>query len=87
MTIKEAAVYLGRTVWGIRELIWAVKCPLFKPDGNIIWILWTSIISLSRTRHGFNIERASWLIAWKSGRSMAGYLRYLLNEAIDSNSD
>lgn len=26
-------------------------------------------------------------LAWKSGRSMSGYLRYLLNEDIESNSD
>ena len=30
-----------------------------------------------------------WLkrLAWKSGRSMAGYLRYLLNEDIVNNRD
>jgi len=27
------------------------------------------------------------LLAWKSGRSMSGYLRYLVNEDIERNSD
>ena len=26
-------------------------------------------------------------LAWKSGRSMSGYLRHLVNEAIEANSD
>jgi hypothetical protein len=26
-------------------------------------------------------------LAWKSGRSMSGFLRYLVNEAIEANSD
>ena len=26
-TIKEASVYLGRTVWGVRELIWSGRMP------------------------------------------------------------
>jgi len=34
-------------------------------------------------------EEKEWLqhLAWKSGRSMAGYLRHLLNEAIEANLD
>lgn len=32
-TIKEAAVYLGRPVWGVRELIWAGKLPYIQ-DGR-----------------------------------------------------
>lgn len=33
-------------------------------------------------------KEKAWLkrLAWKSGRSMAGYLRYLLNEDIINNS-
>lgn len=26
-------------------------------------------------------------LAWKSGRSMSGYIRYLVREAIEANSD
>jgi hypothetical protein len=33
-TIKEAAVYLGRTEWGIRELIWKQAFPVVKEEGG-----------------------------------------------------
>jgi hypothetical protein len=33
-TLKEAAMYLGRGEWGMRELIWARKIPVVKPDGG-----------------------------------------------------
>ena len=29
-TLKEAAEYLGRSVWGMRELIWAKSIPVVK---------------------------------------------------------
>ena len=32
-SIKEAAVYLGRSVWAIREMLWAGKIPFVK-DGR-----------------------------------------------------
>ena len=32
-TLKDAALYLGRPVWGMRELIWAGKMPYIK-DGR-----------------------------------------------------
>ena len=35
--LKEAAVYLGRPVWGIRELIWAGKLPVIK-DGRKLYL-------------------------------------------------
>ncbi len=31
-TLKEAAEYLGRSVWGIRELIWSQVLPVVKQD-------------------------------------------------------
>ena len=31
--LKEAALYLGRTVWGIRELIWSGRIPVIQ-DGR-----------------------------------------------------
>ena len=31
--LKDAAVYLGRTVWGIRELIWSGRIPVIQ-DGR-----------------------------------------------------
>ncbi len=34
-TLKEAAEYLGRTVWGMRELIWK-KIPVVKGEGNSV---------------------------------------------------
>ena len=32
-SIAEAAVYLGRTVWAVREMLWAGKIPFVK-DGR-----------------------------------------------------
>ncbi len=28
--VKDAAVYLGRTEWGVRELIWSHELPVIK---------------------------------------------------------
>jgi excisionase family DNA binding protein len=36
-TLKEASMYLGRSVWGVRELIWAGKIPVVK-DGRKMFI-------------------------------------------------
>jgi len=33
-TLKEAAEYLGRSEWGMRELIWARKIPVVKETGG-----------------------------------------------------
>ncbi len=33
-TLKEAAKYLGRSEWGMRELIWAGRIPVVKVDGG-----------------------------------------------------
>jgi len=33
-TLKEAANYLGRSVWSIRELIWAGEIPVVRPHGS-----------------------------------------------------
>lgn len=30
-TLKEGAAYLGRSEWGMRELIWAGVIPVVKP--------------------------------------------------------
>lgn len=29
-TLREGAFYLGRTLWGIRELVWAGKIPVVR---------------------------------------------------------
>jgi len=31
-TLKEGAAYLGRSEWGMRELIWAGAIPVVKPQ-------------------------------------------------------
>ena len=36
-SIKEAAVYLGRSVWAVREMLWAGKIPFVK-DGRRLLI-------------------------------------------------
>ncbi len=38
-TLKEAAIYLGRTEWGMRELIWKGALPVVKEKkGRKIYI-------------------------------------------------
>jgi hypothetical protein len=32
-TLKEASEYLGRSVWGIRDLIWSRSIPVVKQQG------------------------------------------------------
>ena len=34
-TVKEAAMYLGRSTWGVRELIWAGRIPTVGPGRKI----------------------------------------------------
>ncbi len=33
-TLKEATQYLGRSDWSMRELIWAGKIPVVRPEGG-----------------------------------------------------
>jgi excisionase family DNA binding protein len=33
-TLKEAAQYLGRSDWSMRELIWAGEIPIVRGNGN-----------------------------------------------------
>jgi len=33
-SLKEAATYLGRSEWGMRELAWAGRIPVVKPEGG-----------------------------------------------------
>jgi len=33
-TLKEAAEYLGRSEWSMRELVWAGKIPVVRQDGG-----------------------------------------------------
>ena len=35
--LKAAAVYLGRSVWGVRELIWSGKLPVIQ-DGRKMYV-------------------------------------------------
>jgi hypothetical protein len=36
-TLKEAAKYLGRGVWGVRELVWGRKIPVVISEGGRKW--------------------------------------------------
>lgn len=36
-TLREAGHYMGRTVWSMRELVWAGKLPIVR-DGKRIWV-------------------------------------------------
>ena len=33
-TLKEASEYMGRSVWGVRDLIWSQAIPVIKQDGG-----------------------------------------------------
>jgi excisionase family DNA binding protein len=35
-SIKEASEYLGRSVWGVREMVWAGKIPCVKDGRRIL---------------------------------------------------
>ena len=35
LTVKEASIYLGRSIPAIRELIWAGKLPIVRPDRRV----------------------------------------------------
>ena len=35
-SIKEASVYLGRSVWAVREMLWAGKMPYIKDGRRIL---------------------------------------------------
>ncbi len=35
-SIKEAALYLGRSEWGLREMIWAGKLPIVRDGRRIL---------------------------------------------------
>ena len=36
LNIKQAATYIGGTVWGVRELIWRGELPVIKRKGYAI---------------------------------------------------
>jgi len=33
-TLREASEYLGRSVWGVRELVWSGKLPVVRDEGG-----------------------------------------------------
>jgi excisionase family DNA binding protein len=35
-SIKDASVYLGRSVWAVREMLWAGKIPYIKDGKRIL---------------------------------------------------
>ena len=35
-SIKEASIYLGRSVWALREMLWAGKMPYIKDGRRIL---------------------------------------------------
>jgi excisionase family DNA binding protein len=35
-SIKEASVYLGRSVWAVREMLWAGKLPFIRDGKRIL---------------------------------------------------
>ena len=35
-SIPEASIFLGRTVWAIREMVWAGKLPVIKDGRRIL---------------------------------------------------
>jgi len=43
-SIEEAAIYLGRTVWAVREMLWAKKLSASGTGGEffLIYTIWTN---------------------------------------------
>lgn len=35
-SVKEAAIYLGRTAWALREMLWAGKIPYIRDGRRIL---------------------------------------------------
>jgi excisionase family DNA binding protein len=35
-SVPEAAVYLGRTVWGVREMVWGGKLPCIRDGRRVL---------------------------------------------------
>ena len=35
-SVNEASIYLGRTVWAVREMLWAGKLPYIKDGRRIL---------------------------------------------------
>jgi len=35
-SIKEASIYLGRSVWAVREMLWAGKIPFIRDGKRIL---------------------------------------------------
>ncbi len=35
LSLEEAATYLGRTIWGVRELVWKGKLPAVRIDRRV----------------------------------------------------
>jgi excisionase family DNA binding protein len=35
-SVDEASVYLGRTVWSVREMLWAGKMPFIKDGRRVL---------------------------------------------------
>ena len=35
-SIKEASIYLGRSIWAVREMLWAGKLPYVKDGRRIL---------------------------------------------------
>jgi hypothetical protein len=36
LTVRQSAIYIGGTVWAIRELIWSGAVPVIKRKGYLI---------------------------------------------------
>jgi excisionase family DNA binding protein len=53
--LKEAAVYLGRSVWAVREMLWAGKMPYVKDGKRILVDIqdMNAWIDRSKTRSAF----------------------------------
>ncbi len=53
LSMKNAAVYMGRTVWGMRELYWTKKIPINQHGKKIYFDIEELNGYIERTKHYF----------------------------------
>jgi excisionase family DNA binding protein len=54
-SLNEASVYLGRTIWAVREMLWAGKMPYIKDGRRILLDIQDMDIWIEKNKVNFNI--------------------------------
>jgi excisionase family DNA binding protein len=54
-SVEEAAVYLGRTMWALREMLWAGKLPYVKDGRRVLVDIHDMDIWIDENKKQFSI--------------------------------